>query len=84
MGKVACICGNILSDNDYICGEAFKERDSVMDGFQETEYYIVGNGREILECNKCGTLRIEDPIGTCTGIYYKPENGQFNKLFREA
>lgn len=77
MGKLQCICGNILSDT---CGDdayAFTES-------QLEEEMIYGNAdyRGILECPECGTLSIQDPINSPHVKYYRPENGCFNKLFR--
>lgn len=83
MGKIKCICDNILSDTCGDDGEAFKETDSYYDGSHGFECYKEGEGRSILECNKCGCLLIEDPIDSCFVKYYKPVNGMFNKIFRE-
>ena len=65
MGKLACICGNILSDTCGDDGEAFTE-DQIQvtdlnetDGFED-EVYIAGEGRSILECEKCGALAYEN------------------------
>lgn len=78
MGKLECICGEILSDT---CGEdayAFTEHelDKIGDDERDPDY------RGILECPKCGTLAIEDPIDSCEVKFYKPDNCKFNKLFR--
>ncbi len=77
MGKLKCICGEILSDT---CGDdAYAFTKYQLD--QESETQDAYN-RGILECPKCGTLAIEDPINSYHVQYYKPENGKFNKLFR--
>ncbi len=71
MGKLKCICGNILSDTCGANGYAFKP-----DGAPDQE-------RSILECEKCGALSIEHPINSCYVLYYIPENKKFNMLFKE-
>jgi hypothetical protein len=87
MGKLLCICGNILSDTCGCDGEAFTEDQMIKtdlnetDGFED-EVYIAGDGRSIFECEKCGALAIEDPINSPMVKFYQPENGKFNKLFR--
>jgi len=73
MGKLKCLCDYILSDTCGDDGEAFSD---------ELETYHPGEGRSILECPKCGTLAIEDPKESCFVKFYKPDNGQFNALFR--
>lgn len=73
MGKLKCICGNILSDT---CGDhayAFKDVDKESD-----------INRGILECEKCGALCIEDPIDSCYVKFYIPYNGKPNYLFIEC
>lgn len=87
MGKLACICGNILSD---VCGndaEAFREDQIEIItriGFEDDiECYESGDGRGILECEECGSLAIEDPMNSNTVKFYIPENRKFNKLFRQ-
>jgi len=83
MGKLACICGYILSDNCGCDGEAFSEDQIQFVGFNEDYYYPVSFGRSILECPHCGALAIEDPIETCYVKFYKPDNGKYNKLFHD-
>jgi hypothetical protein len=83
MGKIRCICDNILSDTCGEDGEAFRQVDSYEGSSAGFEVYREGDGRSILECNKCGCLLIEDPINSNTVKFYKPENGKFNKLFKE-
>lgn len=82
MAKLLCICGNILSD---VCGydaEAFSENSiELIEGTQEYAF-IPGDGRSILECEKCGALAIEHPFETCFVQFYLPENGKYNDLFR--
>ncbi len=78
MGKLACICGNILSDTCGSGGEAFEENQ-----MNENEFYLAGEGRSILECEECGALAIEYPIESSYVKYYLPENGKFNGLFRK-
>ena len=78
MGRIACLCGNILSD---VCGsdaEAFCYNENI-----SAEYYEIGEGREILECDECGCLLIEDPKQTCKVKFYLPENKKCNHLFIE-
>lgn len=77
MGKLQCVCGNILSDT---CGDdayAFTQ-------YQLDEEMITENAdnRGILECPQCGALAIEDPIDSPKVQFYIPENGKFNRLFR--
>jgi hypothetical protein len=72
MGKLKCICDNILSDT---CGEhayAFRKKDIHKED---------GDNRGILECEECGALCIEDPIDSCYVTYYIPYNGKPNYLF---
>lgn len=82
MGNLSCICGNILSD---ICGcdvEAFTQDQIRSVDFNENDYFLVGEGKSILECKECGALAIEDPIDSCYVKFYLPENGKFNRLFK--
>lgn len=79
MGKLRCVCENILSDTCGDDGEAFSQKDMDKD-----EHYEAGMGRGILECEKCGALAIEDPKESCYVKYYIPENGKFNGLFRQV
>lgn len=78
MGKIRCVCDNIISDVYGWHAESFTED---MIGIEDA--YDPGEGRSILECNKCGCLIIEDPIGTCRVKFYLPENKKFNRLFRD-
>jgi hypothetical protein len=81
MGKMACICGNIISD---VCGddaEAFAECQMGSTIDHEDDVYLAGDGRSIMECSECGSLLIEDPPGTSNFKIYCPENKKFNKLF---
>ncbi len=82
MGKLKCICGNILSDTCGDDGEAFTEDQAQEIDFHNDDCYFAGEGRSILECRKCGALAIEDPIDSCNVKFYEPENKQYNGLFK--
>lgn len=84
MGKIQCLCGNVLHDTCGDDAEIFTEDQIVSVGFYENEYYSAGDGRSVLECEKCGRLLIEDPLGSCYVKYYAPDNGVFNKIFRRG
>lgn len=81
MANLLCACGNILSDTCGTDAEVFTE-DQITDSDYPYECYLPGDGRSILECEKCGALAIEDPIGSNMVIFYLPDNDKFNKLFK--
>ena len=83
MGKLACICGNILSDTCGGDAEIFvEEQIERIGGCVEDHYYPMGDGRGILECEECGTLAIEDPINSATVKFYRPYAKKIDLLFR--
>jgi hypothetical protein len=87
MVVLKCICGNLLFDTCESDGEAFTEDQGVSVtkiGEFEDEYYPVGEGRDILECEKCGALAIEDPLDSAYVKYYLPESKKFNGLFKRT
>jgi hypothetical protein len=78
MGKLKCICGEILSDT---CGDdAYIFTDLEIEKIKADDGYVEYRG--VLECYECGTLAIEDPIDSNSFLLYKPANGKYNKLFR--
>ena len=76
MGKYKCICGNVVSDvyePDTNLGYLISSWDRDL-GIQDRE-------RTVHECDQCGCLSIEDPIGTCNHKFYKPHDGKSAELF---
>lgn len=81
MGKLKCVCGNILSDTWGNDAEAFVENQSRRNDMED-EVYMVGDGRGILECEECGTLAIENPLNSSKVSFYMPDNDKCNYLFK--
>lgn len=84
MGKLLCICNYIMSTTCGEDGEAFKYDDDDYISEAGFECYKAGDGLSIMECPRCGTLAIDDPHRQKGYVlYYKPENGKYNKLFHD-
>ncbi len=79
MGKFLCVCGNIVSD---VC-----EPDTNL-GFLisswDKDLSIPDRDRTVYECDKCGALAIEEPIGTCYHKFYIPEDKKSSELFKRT
>lgn len=78
MGKIKCICGNIISDVCYpnpSLGHL-------------TSSYSEDEGREdddisVLECNICGSLLIDDPFDASNVIIYQPTDKKYHEILKE-
>lgn len=70
MGKLLCLCGNLLSDVGYPCyqqGYLFPERDVDRMDFSA--------GRGMWQCDKCARIAFNWPIrDDCRVIWFKPED----------
>ena len=77
MGRLLCVCGNIISDiggdDAYACKALEFEKDDIP--WNEKQ------ARGILECDECGVLAIEDPIDSNKVKFYIPHNKKHNRLF---
>lgn len=69
MGKVLCVCGEIISD---VCGA---------DGFVASFVGKEEDERDVLECKKCGCLIIDDPLNFSKCLFYIPSNDKCNFIF---
>jgi hypothetical protein len=81
MSVITCVCGNLLPDIYECDTEGFTANQIKIFGCMDQEYYEPGEGRSILECERCGALAIEHPRITSSVKFYLPENGKFNNLF---
>lgn len=79
MGSFKCICGNIISD---VC-EPDEKLGFLYNSWDENLSEDC-DSRSVWECNECGTLALEDPLGTNRIKFYIPENKEIGNLFKRT
>jgi hypothetical protein len=77
MGKIACICGNVISD---VCwpGAYVGHLITSYSKDQERE-----EDMEVLECNHCGCLLIENPNNDREMIMFQPVDKKYHAILMD-
>ncbi len=78
MGKLKCICGNILSDT---CHPDINQ--GLLISSWDDENHNFENNYEVMECDKCGALAIEYPKNSPEVKWYIPFDGKCLNLFKK-